>query len=147
MPPFLTKYLIWNYYGCKEFTQQHQLNIPVDANIRNVQIMSTLALCGYGYTYTMSSILETTKIFLSSRNFLQLYSALGFCPALVDDCEMMEPRKMRRQIVYLRVSLQVFMFGHAVPDSEVMNAPFSSHISYQLKQTLSSTRVNNIYSI
>ena len=145
MPPPLIKYLIWNYYGCKEFTQQHQLNIPVDANIRNVQIMSTLALCGY--TYTMSSILETTTIFLSSRDFLLLYSALGFCPALVDDCEMMESRKMRRQIVCLRVSLQVFMFGHAVPDSEVMNAPFSSHISYQLKQTLSSTRVNNIYSI
>ena len=94
MPPPLTKYLIWNYYGCKEFTQQHQLNIPVDANIRNVQIMSTLALCGY--TYTMSSILETTTIFLSSRDFLLLYSALGFCPALVDDCEMMESRKMRR---------------------------------------------------
>ena len=145
MPPPLTKYLIWNYYGCKEFTQQHQLNIPVDANIRNVQIMSTLALCGY--TYTMSSILETTTIFFSSLDFLLLYSALGFCPALVDDCEMMESRKMRRQIVCLLVSLQVFMFGHAVPDSEVMNAPFSSHISYQLKQTLSSTRVNNIYSI
>ena len=74
----------------------------------------------------------------TSRDFLEIYPTLGFSPAFVSTCAVTKSRRVWARVnsSLLAPHLKISSLVMQGPDSEVMNASFLFHISYQLKQTL-----------